>query len=89
MPILPGLRRRNPVARSPLLRKGGVHEKSKSGLRGEAKQQLQDELVAWQDGLDAGYLTTTQPRPEDGDTLSLGSYSAIMALSHLQSNRRA
>jgi len=33
-------KRRNPVANSPLLRKGGVHEKSRSGERQQGKQQL-------------------------------------------------
>ena len=32
---------RNPVARSPLLRKGGVHEKSIGAKRRHAKIQLQ------------------------------------------------
>jgi hypothetical protein len=45
MPTLSRLRPRNPVAMSPLLRKGGVHERSKSGVRAEVKQQLQDELT--------------------------------------------
>jgi hypothetical protein len=40
MPTLPRRRPRNPVAQSPLLRKGGVHERSKSGVRAEAKQEL-------------------------------------------------
>jgi hypothetical protein len=59
MPTKPGLRRRNPVALSPLLRKGGVHERSKSGLRAEAKQQLHDELEFWQEEREEEYLSTT------------------------------
>ena len=31
---------RNPVARSPLLRKGGVHEKSRGAKRREARMDL-------------------------------------------------
>jgi hypothetical protein len=58
MPTKPGLRLRNPVARSPLLRKGGIHERSKSGLRAEAKQQLQDELEFWQEGLEEELIAT-------------------------------
>jgi len=49
MPTLPRRRPRNPVALSPLLRKGGVHERSKTGVRAEAKQELQDELEFWQE----------------------------------------
>ena len=35
---------RNPVARSPLLRKGGVHGKSRSGERMKTKNALRREL---------------------------------------------
>jgi len=34
---------RNPVARSPLLRKGGAHKKSKSGRRMKSKEELRKE----------------------------------------------
>ena len=36
----PPPRQRNPVARSPLLGKGGVHERSPSGKRHRAKREL-------------------------------------------------
>lgn len=36
--------RRNPVAMSPLLRKGGVHAKSKSSKRAQQKQALREEV---------------------------------------------
>jgi hypothetical protein len=36
--------RRNPVARAPLLRKGGVHQKSKSAERQQTKQSLRREV---------------------------------------------
>ncbi len=35
---------RNPAARSPLLRKGGVHRKSRSSERMRSKRKLKDEL---------------------------------------------
>jgi len=35
---------RNPVARSPLLRKGGVHEKSVGAKRRQARMALQKQL---------------------------------------------
>lgn len=38
------LRPRNYVARSPLLRKGGVHERCQSGKRQQQKQDLKCEL---------------------------------------------
>ncbi len=59
MPTLPRRRPRNPVALSPLLRKGGVHERSKSGVRAEAKQELQDELEFWEEELEEECLSTT------------------------------
>ena len=34
---------RNPVARSPLLRKGGAHRKSRSAERMKSKRELKDE----------------------------------------------
>lgn len=58
MPTLPRLRPRNPVAMSPLLCKGGVHERSKSGVRAEVKQQLQDELTHWREALEEECLST-------------------------------
>jgi hypothetical protein len=36
---------RNPVARSPLLRKGGRHEKSKSAKRMQDKKSLRSEVA--------------------------------------------
>jgi hypothetical protein len=59
MPTLPRRRPRNPVALSPLLCKGGVHERSKSGVRAEVKQQLQDELTHWREALEEECLSTT------------------------------
>ena len=40
---------RNPVARSPLLRKGGPHQRSRSGERRQLQQALDAELDAWFD----------------------------------------
>lgn len=37
---VPASKPRNPVARSPLLRKGGVHQKSEQALRKQAKDVL-------------------------------------------------
>ena len=59
MPTLPRRRPRNPIALSPLLRKGGVHERSKSGVRAEAKQDLQEGLEFWQEELEEECLSTT------------------------------
>ena len=38
-------RRANPVAHSPLLRKGGVHQQARSGQRFKAKQTLKRQLA--------------------------------------------
>ncbi len=68
MPTLPRRRPRNPVALSPLLRKGGIHERSKSGVRAEANQKLQDELEFWQEELEEECLSTTiRSRSESGN----------------------
>ncbi len=37
-------RQRNPIARSPLLRKGGIHERKPSGHRQDEKIALREEL---------------------------------------------
>lgn len=42
------LRYRNPVACSPIMRKGGVHEKSNSAKRGAAKRELKKKAMNWQ-----------------------------------------
>jgi hypothetical protein len=68
MPTLPRRRPRNLVALSPLLRKGGVHERSKSGVRAEAKQELQNELEFWQEELKEECLSTTiRSRSDSGN----------------------
>ena len=40
---------RNPVARSPLLRKGGAHVKSKTGQRLRSRLNTQDAIDEWWD----------------------------------------
>ena len=45
---MPVLRIRNPVARAPILRKGGVHVKSKSSQRAQARKELQSAVVRWE-----------------------------------------
>ena len=40
-------RRGNPVAQSPLMRKGGVHQKSKSSLRKEAQRKTRKAVNEW------------------------------------------
>ncbi|MBK8183505.1 MAG: hypothetical protein IPK63_11745 [Candidatus Competibacteraceae bacterium] len=39
--------RRNLVAAAPILRKGGVHQKSKTAERAKARAALKREAVAW------------------------------------------
>jgi len=43
---------RNPVALSPLLRKGGVHEKSKTAKRQQNRQALSEQLDNWREELE-------------------------------------
>lgn len=71
MPTIPKRRPRNPVALSPLLRKGGVHERSKSGVRAEAKQELQDELEFWEEELEEECLSTTIRSRSDSGNINI------------------
>jgi len=50
--ILPSLKPRNPVARSPLLRRGGAHQTSKTSLRRDARQALDTQLDDWREDLE-------------------------------------
>lgn len=43
---------RNPVARSPLLRKGGAHEKSKTSQRRQQRAAIQTQLEDWREDLE-------------------------------------
>ena len=43
---------RNPVARSPLMKKGGVHEKSKTAKRRQNNQALKAQLEDWREELE-------------------------------------
>jgi len=52
---------------SPLLRKGGVHERSKSGTRADAKHEMHAETSNWRELLDEEYLSTTDPRSDSED----------------------
>lgn len=45
------LKPRNPVARSPLLKKGGAHEQSKTAQRRSSKEAVKSEAAAWRDQL--------------------------------------
>lgn len=42
------MKHRNPVAAAPILRKGGVHQKSQSAQRTQARTQLRREIRQWQ-----------------------------------------
>ncbi len=43
---------RNPVARSPLMKKGGVHEKSKTVVRRGKKAAMNKEVEDWRDDVE-------------------------------------
>jgi len=49
---------RNPVARSPLLRKGGVHRVSKTGARHRQRLDLADELEESGEGVATRYRSS-------------------------------
>jgi len=55
---------RNPVARSPLLRKGGPHQRSRSGERRQLRQALDAELDAWFDESDELQTQSEAPVPK-------------------------
>ena len=40
---------RNPVARSPIMKKGGVHQKSRSSERRQKNEVIDDELQEWKE----------------------------------------
>lgn len=40
---------RNPVARSPLMKKGGVHQKSRTAERQQEKDAVQSEVDEWEE----------------------------------------
>lgn len=52
MALQPRHRRINPIARAPILRKGGAHVKSRSGERQQYKQQLKQKLLKEEAGED-------------------------------------
>ena len=67
MPTSTRIRARNYVAMSPLLRKGGVHERSKSGVRANVKHEMLDEISHWREALEQECLSTTgHPRNNSG-----------------------
>lgn len=45
---MPILKLRNPVATSPILRKGGAHVKSKTSQRTRLKQDVKNAVTEWQ-----------------------------------------
>ena len=57
-------RRRNPIARSPLLRKGGVHKKSKTGQRVRARLTTRDAMDEWQEENQEEQLNGEQKLPD-------------------------
>lgn len=61
---------RNPVARSPLLRKGGPHQRSRSGERQQTHQALEAELDEW--------LDEREEQWEDGEPVSKGTGSSFL-----------
>lgn len=43
---------RNPVARSPIMKKGGVHQKSRSSERRQENRAIEVELDTWAEDAD-------------------------------------
>ena len=65
MPTSTRTRVRNTVAMSPLLRKGGVHQRSKTGARADIKHEIEAEISNWQE--EQGLSTAVNPQTESGD----------------------
>ena len=59
---------RNPVARSPLLRKGGPHQISRSGERQSRRQALEAELDNWWEESDELDWQTEESAPDGADS---------------------
>lgn len=81
MPTSTRTRARNYVAMSPLLRKGGVHERSKSGVRADKKHEMQDAITNWREALEKECLSTTDhSRIDSGDDplLNIGFSSRLI-----------
>ncbi len=57
---------RNPVARSPLLRKGGVHSQSKTGQRVNNRLQTQSAIDDWLDEIEDQALTENNEEGSNG-----------------------
>ena len=57
---------RNPVARSPLLRKGGVHEKSRSSERSDTKRDLEEKVANLDDESEAEDESDADPGNDSG-----------------------
>ncbi len=58
MPTSTRTRARNYVAMSPLMRKGGVHQRSKTGVRADIKHEIQAEITNWREALEDECLST-------------------------------
>ncbi|MBE2295574.1 MAG: hypothetical protein IAF00_11510 [Phycisphaerales bacterium] len=50
MEKIPQKRRRNPLATTPILRKGGAHLKSAAAERAKARSQLKQDIGEWRHG---------------------------------------
>lgn len=63
---------RNYVAMSPLLRKGGVHQRSKTGVRAIKKHELQSDIMDWQDAIEEERSLTIDPQASpEGSLIAL------------------
>lgn len=60
MPIKQQVKRRNPLATVALLRKGGVHEKSRTSKRQTDKRKLNKAVSNWYEGHDSDPYATIQ-----------------------------
>lgn len=68
--------KRNPVARAPIMRKGGVHQRARSGIRQQARQQLNNWL---QDELEE-YLEQRQQQNKDRQDKDVLPYPIALAI---------
>lgn len=66
MPTSTRTRARNYVAMSPLLRKGGVHQHSKTGARANIRHEIQAEITDWQQDERLSTAIYSQVEPGDG-----------------------
>jgi len=62
---------RNPVARSPLLRRGGAHSQSKTSARRQVRDNIESQLDNWREDLEFERSLKDEDRSDSSNHKSL------------------